>query len=502
MKQLKFVISSPIPTGMATLNFQDTLTIDPYSQIAMDKFFMTIPSSLTNANTNIEIPTQVISLNNNVNQLFTDSTAVFTEGIYPTIQDVITELNQAFNSVLDTQSFIVGQEGFTQYLSDLGFRWDSYIDASSNIQIGFYRVDEVYLASLAPTIDNMIIVDNNFKPSFAVGDYQLLSNDASPILNGGLRVSMNFFRGDSLPLQFGFRNKKFIDLADPDLFLGQAYGIQADSDNNWYFFNQDQIQAFTDPMFEYSLIEFFVSGGDLRILITETDENYVPIEDSTPEESTAGYFDTFRFNEIYDFFILGQYDGTSTKPNWINVEYTPIPTSTDQLGSYINPKPSLRYLPNTLGQTLQSVVRWDWTQAPILRQGLGLSQTVYYSPQASTYYYTSTNAQNFNQIYDYALETSSLPLQTFQSEINTNGQRRNVISYFTPVPVSTTTTTNLIFDSRHLDFIDLQNEFAINLNSLTFRVFDVANNDNVIADYISFNLFVKSPKENLVKLIN
>ena len=484
MKQLKFIVDSPPATGMSNFSYQDLLIIPPHSQIAMDKFFMTVPTSTTtSATTNINLPSQIILVNNNVAKLFTDSTVVIPAKIYPTLIDLIQQMNESFNITLDTT-----QNGSTTADSDTGFAYTTYIDASGTITTGFYRGIVDNLSDYAPTLSNTSIDENNLVITTDNGTYSCISSNSHPVIQGGIYISFTLENvGVSYFLQFGLRNQKKIS---NELPLGEEFGMRYDGDK-WYFFNQtNNEQDIESPLVDGCFIEMYVVGGDLKMSIT--------YPDGDKAYSDSGVFEGFNFNTSYDFFIEGNIDSTDPSEIFEDILYTTPPTATNKYGTYINPLPILPYISQTANSPANTIVKWDWTQAQLLRQGLGFTNSLIYSPNATTYFYGALNDINFVIFYDFALETSSLPLATYEANTTENGQRKNIIAYFTPVATSANTSETFYYDSKHLDFIDLDNEYPISLNTLSFRVLDVNNGTNIIANYMSFNVFIKSPTENIV----
>ena len=492
VKQLKFVISPAAETGMATLNFQDLLTIKPHSQIAMDKFFMTTPASNNHLMGEINIPDQVVYLNENVNGLFTDSTAAIPAGNYTNITALLNQFNQSFNSTLNTNPTPIDS---TQFTSDAGFQYRNWVDSSGTINIGFLKGTIDQFTDDSP-IQNNMITDGAAIQVSGNGYYSTFSSPSYPLIQGGIYWSMIYDKGSSDYIKFGLFNPLSKDPTNPLLENGEAFGLcfHEGETNPWTFFvgDKENVQELGYNLNTGDKISFFVSAGDLKVEIETSGGDYY--------YSDAGIFEGFNFNTSYGIF----YEGNLTagiNDKWDEIDYTPVPTSTNQYGVYIDPPPNINYISTTVQSAQPVIVKWDWTDSLFLQTGLGLGQTVYFSPQRTSWQYSPVNTPNFVTFYDFALETSSLPLQTFQARTNQNGQRRNVIAYFSPIPLNVNNSNTYYFDSKHLDFIDLENEYPITLNSLSFRVFDVNNDQNITASYMSFNLFVKSPDENLVKLL-
>jgi hypothetical protein len=450
----------------------------------MDKFFMTVPTSTTSSSTtNINLPSQVILVNNNVAKLFDDSTVVIPAKIYPTLIDLIQQMNESFNITLDTTP-----NDSTTYDSDVGFAYTTYIDASGTIQTGFYRGIVDNLSAYAPTLLNTVFTGNNLTITTNNGSYSCISSNSHPVIQGGIYISFTLQNpGVSTQLQFGLRNQKKIS---NELPLGEEFGMRYDA-GQWYFFNQsNNEQIISSPLEDGCFIEMYVVGGDLRMSITYPDQEIA--------YSDPGVFEGFNFNTSYDFFIDGIINSVSPSEIFEEILYTPPPTATNNYGTYISPLPILPYISQTANSPVNTIVKWDWTQAQLLRQGLGFTNSLVFSPNATTYFYGASNDINFIIFYDFALETSSLPLATYEANTTENGQRKNIIAYFTPVATSANTSETFYYDSKHLDFIDLDNEYPISLNTLSFRVLDVNNGTNITANYMSFNLFIKSPTENIV----
>jgi len=127
-----------------------------------------------------------------------------------------------------------------------------------------------------------------------------------------------------------------------------------------------------------------------------------------------------------------------------------------------------------------------------LQNGLGFSAVTYDVGPATTLSIVAENSVKFDTFYQLALQIPSIQLESYiANSAARTGSRENNICYFTPQKSYQTNKSVYVWENYELVFVSLSNKQPINLNSIQFRVIDVATRQPVQAESVSFNLYIQ-----------
>lgn len=96
---------------------------------------------------------------------------------------------------------------------------------------------------------------------------------------------------------------------------------------------------------------------------------------------------------------------------------------------------------------------------------------------------------DFKEYPDLAIEMSSLNLESYDSD---KRGRRNVVSYFSPLPYNQSQEDEgrFLYEAKTLAYLSINNEMDIDIGTIVFRVVNIATGQPLKANYVSFNLLI------------
>lgn len=482
MKQLKIVSTDYKQTGgLINVNFNETILVEPNATIAMDKFSMDIQG----VSTNIEIPNQTVNINTNYG-VNASRPAIVRAGKYPTISNLLAEMNTAFNSILDTDELNTDNTP-----SDNGLFFLNFIDEKTQrVAMGFGSSELDYSNTnwlLGNLIDNT--VDSNIEISAEnIGDYFLRAD--VPVVRGGVDIVL------ALECDINDNNHNFkyglFDASDNELLL---YGIEKVGTNFYYVNNTNAVLIPNTHFIDHReyLHQFFVENGQLRYQIYEVVDSVKTRIYILPD----GAFNGFSFNSTYYFSIFGTNVELNNAPIFLNLGIcyqSNIDVNTFGVFWDYESFTSKKYLKRfpLLGAMPEITILYDFTPSPILQNGLGFASVTYEVGPATTLSIVAENTVKFDTFYQLALQIPSVQLESYIAySASREGTRQNNICYFTPQKSYQTNKSVYVWDNYELVFVSLSNKQPINLNSMQFRIIDVATRLPVDADSLSFNLYIQ-----------
>jgi len=481
MKQLKIISTDYTETGgLINVNFNEPILVEPNATMAMDKFSMDVQG----VSTNIEIPAQTVNINTNY-QENTSRPAVVSAGKYSTINDLLAEMNTAFNGILNTDDLNTEDTP-----TDNGLFFLNFIDEKTqHVAMGFGSLAIDYTSenwTLVNLVNDDIGDDNDELSPENVGEYSLLTG--VPTVRGGVDVGFSLDYEVNDP-DHTFRYGLF-DASDNELLL---YGIEKVGTNFYYVNNSRAVLIPSTHFIDHSdyVHQFFVDNGQLRYQIyngsTKQGVYVLP----------SGAFDGFSFNTTYYFEIIGYNTLLTGAPTFTNLGICyQGGIDVDTFGVFWDYASftSNKYLKRfpLVGVTPERTILYDFTQSPILQNGLGFSAVTYDVGPATTLSIVAENSVKFDTFYQLALQIPSIQLESYiANSADRTGSRENNICYFTPQKSSQTNKSVYVWENYELVFVSLSNKQPINLNSIQFRVIDVATRQPVQAESMSFNLYIQ-----------
>ena len=481
MKQLKIISTDYTQMGgLINVNFNEPILVEPNATIAMDKFSMDVQG----VSTNIEIPDQTVFINTNYD-VNTSRPAIVSAGKYATVTDLLAEMNTAFNGILNTNDLNSGEDTPT----DSGLFFLNYIDEKSqHVAMGFgsLAIDNTnQYWTLVNLIENT--VEGNKELSAEItGEYDLLTS--VPIVRGGVDIGFALecaVNDTAHTFRYGL-----FDPSNNELLL---FGIQKVGTQFYYVNNSKSVLIpsthFIDHL-DYNH-QFFVDNGQLRY----------QIYNGATKESVyilpTGAFDGFSFNSTYYFNIYGNNSELTDAPKFVNLGicYQSV-IDVNTFGVFwdyasFTSKKYLNRFP-LLGATPERTILYDFTPSPILQNGLGFSAVTYDVGPATTLSIVAEKSVKFDTFYQLALQIPSVQLESYIAySAERKGSRQNNICYFTPQKSYQTNKSVYVWENYELVFVSLSNKQPINLNSMQFRIIDVADGSPVQASALSFNLYIQ-----------
>ena len=496
MKQLKVIANEyNNENGLMQINFNEQILVKPGSRIALDKFSMDVTNAGTTSN--IVLAAQNISVN-------CDSTTQnprivsIAAGTYPTIQSILTEWNQSANSILETSL-----TNITNTVDDNGLYFGSNLDASGNVDLLWGGCPLVFLNGSNCELDNVVIGASGeqfiINTPGAGQTVDWVIGTTTPVILGGVDV------------RFGFGQ---VDQADPNDYSHYDYGLCLDpsaspiqfgirrSLGKFYIVNGDEETEITnDDAFyqQFFIHQFFVSAGELRYQIID------PSDASVAFITDEGSFDGFNFNTSYFMFWFGSIEnnaGGIVAPE-IYVPRMIFQTNISELNtgftynfsSFISQRHL--YWAGIEG-VADRTVRIDFTDCPLLQEGLGFAAAIYQNPQPlPNYIIQAENRASFDIYYDLALDIPSLQLESYIAStdrgVGALSGRKNYLAYFVPQRIEGNKNI-YVFTSPELHLVDLSIRDSIDLNSMQFRVIYPSSPQSVFkCEALSFNLYIQEP---------
>lgn len=531
MKQLKIIVDNINPrTGYITANFNQTIDINPFSSIALDKISMQIAP---NASGTLQIQTdQTIYLvtQNQGSKPTARRAIVLPAGTYnynvtgafnPDASqgnpDFIETLNNLFNGSLSG-----APNAPTTSTIDwgLGFKWIGALSGTGATQVYKVRLD-CYQVEFAPgqagTVPitqlanmsqsgNMLpassnVSDNNFgltPPSYTTpAEYWAINNNQ--ILQGAYQGWIRLVLGNidtSNSFKWGLCKP-----TAPNTKPLILYGIVAEDDEVYYLNNGIKGEAIGKARFTgagTTNIYLFTdsTSGNLRFAIENPSGTYFVSEPAT--------YSGYNFNTPYFLAVSGYktaVNGNITYfTNWHSFSQPNL--TEDNLGTYYevpDPKIYVTSNNNLLGATTPSrQIQVNFTNSPLLINNLGFGLNILQGnvSSTSTFSVTASNGIDFANWYDLALDCLNLSLETYVAK--TNGKdcgKKNTIAYFVMQRISD---ADALFyaEQKQMVFLSIENKEPISISSMSFRIYDINTLQPVNLTSGSFNLYVADSSDD------
>ena len=524
MKQIKVIADeyNQSSGGLLNANFNETVEIKPYSKIVLDKFMVVLGE---NSAGYIAIPDQVLSYSpqatkNNKAQALRNITIPAGRYNYnnsPTggtlFNDLLSTISELLNGSLNSSPEIPTTQASPSADLGLGFKLSSDVKGMTLIecyQCPLNNLGQISPPSIAPQVVNLANVSNQGYSPAAVGEFSLFV--PTPVICGALQVKVQLRVGDD---DFGTYLFGIGDTPDITVAPDVSYGIKVDGTTNLIYFHSPTADVLC-PFTKADLLTanpnstlgaqfyFYTANYRLQVIIYDSDGITVFFDSATSQNAAYNnVYNGFRFGNVCHLTVVGEALTTAgIKPIFRNIALTEQPNlALDNVGFYQSVAPSRNYFTtNGLGATPARAISIDFTNCPVLQNGLGFSNNVLNgNTDAGTGYllFTSDSALNFALFLDLAIETLNIPLQTYVSK--TDGKdcgKRNVLCYFTPTLVSQTDNV-YVFENRNLPFLSINNQQSMNLSSMQFRIYNPQSNLMTLsASYLSFNLYIADQDEH------
>lgn len=490
MKQIKIVSDNYNSlNGLIQVNFNEPLIVVPNSTIAMDKFSMEVSNGVTD---NFNLGFQNVYINtNSLTNLNGPRGALIPAKEYATIPILLNQLNQSFNSILNSDLTYTGNP-----TPDNGLFFLNWLDTTVGKTLGFVTLGygsavlDYTQANLQLT--NMTLTDGGDENSLlkidGVGEFSAVTIPC--IIKGALdcRFQIHYSNNTSgCTFNYGLH----------DTTGNLLYGISKTGTSFFISNNgKDTPSDVGDFIVSHANYQhqFYVSGGNLYYQILDETATLV-------YETSANAFDGFNFNTSYDFAINGTWDGTmGTDIELVGLGIIYQPNINQNTFGYhwdysSFTSPNYLKLFSLTGTPPLRAVEYNFSEASVLQFGLGFQTTSFEigGDGAITASGVADTAPSFEDFYDLALQIPSLQLESYVASTGGQGGRVNNICYFFPILSGDTNKIFYTYENRELAFVQLSNRQTVNMNSIQFRVVYASTNLPLVADKVSFNLYINEP---------
>lgn len=501
MKQFQVVQQIPdLTNGIITANFGLPVKIEPYSQIALDKFQAVIDQTLTKIN----ISDQIVSLSiNGTNYYNVFIPSANYQSVNDFLQVFIQRINNSFNA----------QESDESFNSGIGLKITGTIIANSLsmvfVSVALFLQPATAASGCDVDGDGFYVYDGDASLSWIH-----TALDVSILKGGGWQASANY---------------------RPDIIGGQyttSFRLVDPTDSNPASFIVGFFQGLAPNPSSVGVISVS-STRTLQTIIIPSSIFYGDIDPGTTNEITFfqkdGYFAINIYGTVSGIVgLLYSYGGSNetglgiwnTTDNLI-CKFSGTSTSTTPYTPQItNPgfSASFKITPDSItGSGDNYSVLMDLTQADQIRLGFGISPNlIVFSPlNSNAGSYLSINNINFSSLrsaLSLSLEILELPLDSFISGSSTYygrnakpppnalsaqrqpGQRVNVISFFVPQIIDIA--SNLFrYQSSEYQWLNMVNKQTLEFSSLNFRVYITETGQPLQANNLSFNFLTRDMEE-------
>jgi len=491
MKQIKIVSDNyDSLNGLIQVNFNEPIIVVPNSRLAMDKFSMEVSNGVTD---DFNLGFQTVFINTNVNTPNANQPrgATIPAGNYASIPILLNQLNQSFNSILNSNMTYI-----TNPTPDNGLFFLNWLDTTVGKTTGFVTLGygsavlDYTEANLALT--NMTLTGDDANSVLAIngsGDFSTVT--LTPIVKGALdcRFQIHYSNNTSgCSFNYGLFDTNTGDLLYGITKIGTSFYIS----NN----GKSTLSSVGDFIVGHANYQhqFYVEGGDLFYQILNENDLLV-------FSTSRNAFEGFNFNTSYDFGIGGNWDGTvgtDIELVGLGIIYQSNITQNTfgihwDYSSFASPK----YLKlfSLTGTPPLRTVGYDFSEASVLQFGLGFQSTIFDAGAGGAITSTAVAdvAPSFEDFYDLALQIPSLQLESYIGITTGSGGRVNNICYFFPILSGDTNKIFYTYENRELAFVQLSNKQTVNMNSMQFRVVYASTNLPLVADKVSFNLYIDEP---------
>jgi hypothetical protein len=532
MKQLKIIIDNINPqTGYININFNQTIDINPFSSIALDKISMQVAPPATGTLQIQSNQTLTLITQNQGSKITASRSVVIPAGTYAYnltgaydpnastsgLPDIVNTLNNLFNGSLNGAPNASNQ---TELDIGLGFKWIGFLDGAT-APVFKLRLD-IFQAPLSETGGNSnpipILNGTQVTPvnmpvatSFVSTGFGLTSPPLTEETGGDYygyvtkQIIQGCFQGVMRIIYGNITNNDFqfglFKLTAPNTKPTILYGITAEEGkiyilNNGVKSAEIDIANFSDYTQPTCLVYMFTdpSTGNLRLATKKSNVFYI-----TPIDSYSGY----DFTIPYFMGVTGFVSFVGNLSYFTDWRCLVQPNlSQDNLGTYYELPPTRIYQTDNnilLGATTPNrQVQISFAKAPLLITSMGFNLNIIQGNvnSTSTFSISAINGLDFVSYYDLGLDILNLSLETYVG--NTNGVncgKKNTVAYFVLNRISD---TNPLFYSemKQMVFLSIENKQPISISTMQFRIYDVNTNQPINLTTGSFNLYIADKSDD------
>lgn len=460
-----------------TVNFQAPIVISPGQKIAMDKFVAVIPDITANFALDTSKFTLWYSLNS-INNQSVELTVPARN--YPNLTDLLTVMTILSNNAFS--GFTINTEPQTPS-GNFSFYRDRGLKMICTSSSGKFSME--YATSPFPALvllpSNMTVDTENYFSPDAPGAWSLLQSDNTLVMTKGGGCMLQFQIDIPTAINAQIDGSSFYcGLSDN---AGGTIGFYQNDQGILYLRNAAGVLSTPLNLGDFphgSTCQIYQANGYFQLRCFTIDGEGLEIEHFNTTGALSQSLGSVSYTTNYEFRASG------SKTNIIH--------NFPAINEVVNMTKDVAY-----GATQDEFVRTvalDFSQSGGLRAGLSVPDgLLLFTPQNSDFgSYLGSAAMNLSKInssFDLALEILDIPLLTFQGNSSRNqlGTRQNVICYFRPEHSNVGTNT-YIYDSLAYQWLDIAISYPVNLSSLSFRVYNPINGQNLIASSLTFNLII------------
>ena len=534
MKQLKCIIndySTSGNSGFININFNQNITLQPYSSLALDKISMVILPSPSGTITIEADQTIIITTQNKGTRPSPRRSVILPKGTYTynetssyvpstgavAVPDLVDTLNKLFNGILiATPLKSVANNSELDY--GLGFKWTGAVNTATppvyQLTLNAYQDKYAGAASAQPALTSLTnfvtsgtgpAKPNGYSiitPSPDPADTPFYIIDPTPIISGAVQCVVNI----RVPVAFSGLINYGLCLATPSgstpvIVYGMSFeGEYAYIINNSQRTTQLPIEYFKDSATVNMYMYTDDTTGNLRFMVEKPvgTQGY-----TTPVNSYTGY----NTNTPYFIACNGNHIATDNAYNFYGWAAFHQPNITvDNDGIYFTEPNNKLYLTNNASYDIlggnanapNRQVQIDLSSSQLLIKSLGLGLNILQGNVTETtpFRYTGINGVDFINYYDLGLDVLNLSLETYVGFSNGKGSsKRNALAYFLMQRISQI--DSLFYaEQKQMVFLSLENKQAMNISSLQFRIYDVNTGLPIALTNGSFNIFIADDSDD------
>ena len=531
MKQLKCIIndySTNGNSGFININFNQNITLQPYSSLSLDKISMVILPNPSGTITIEADQTIVIVTQNTGGRPSPRRSVILPKGTYtynetspyvPNSQlnvypDLVETLNKLFNGIL-IGTPLKSVVGNSELDYGFGFKWVGAVNTSTSpvyqLTLNAYQDKYAGATSAQPALTSLtnfdvagvnVVATRNGFSSTVPGAFFI--RDPTPIISGAVQCVVNI----QLPVALSSVVNYGLCLTttagtSPVIEYGISFeGEYAYIINKGVRTTQLPIANFkgASPTSTVNMFMFTDSStGNLRFMV----ENPFGTQGYTTDIGTyTGY------NTNTPYFIAC--NGTNVAPDlainfygWAAFHQPNV--SVDNNGIFFTEPNNKLYLTNNgsvvdVGVTNapNRQIQIDLSSSQLLIKSLGLALNIIQGNvnEVVPFKYTGPQGIDFVNYYDLGLDVLNLSLETYVGYSNGKGSsKRNALAYFLMQRISDI--DSLFYaEQKQMVFLSLENKQAMNISSLQFRIYDVNTGLPISLDSGSFNIFIADKSDD------
>tara|TARA_R110000868_G_scaffold226606_3_gene479261 strand:- start:2746 stop:4221 length:1476 start_codon:yes stop_codon:yes gene_type:complete len=460
-----------------TVNFQAPIVISPGQKIAMDKFVAVIPDITAN----FALDTSKFTLWYSLNSINNQSVEITLPARnYKNLSDLLNVMYILSNNAFS--GFTINTEPQTPS-GNFSFYRDRGLKMICGSTAGKFSME--YATSPFPVLvlnpDGLALNGYNYFYPDAAGSWTLIQSDDTVVMTHGGGCMLQFQIDIPTAINAQVEGSSFYcGLSDN---AGSIIGFYQNAQGILYLRNaaNDLSTPLNIGDFPHgSTCQIYQANGYFQLRCFTPDEDGLEIEHFNTAGALSQSLGSVSYTTNYQFRASGS--------------KTQLITIYPSINEVVNMTKDVAY-----GATQQQFIRTvalDFSQSGGLRAGLSVPDgLLLFTPQNSDFgSYLGSAAMNLSKInssFDLALEILDIPLLTFQGNSSRNqlGTRQNVICYFRPEHSNVGTNT-YIYDSLAYQWLDIAITYPVNLSSLSFRVYNPTNGQNLIASSLTFNLII------------